>query len=238
MSPTGRALRAAVPFALVPALVVGLIVGLIAGAIAGVVVFVVIAVALAGWARFAGDRLVSSRLRGRHAEPATDARLCNLVEGLSITAGLRQPRIVVVDSPGLNAMVAGSSADRAVLAVTTGLLEGLDRIELEAVLAEELVQIRQEEILPETVLVATLGLGRSQVVRADRDVWADRGAVKLTRYPPALAAALEKVEAGGSKVEGIPGYMAHLWLADPGQGGGLRPGRLPVRDRIEALREL
>jgi heat shock protein HtpX len=135
-------------------------------------------------------------------------------------------------------MVAGTSPDRAVLAVTTGLLRELDRIELEAVLAEELVQIRQNEILPATVLVATFGLGRSRVLSSDRDVWADRGAVKLTRYPPALASALEKVESRGSTVSGIPSYMAHLWLAEPGQDPSPRPGRLPVRERIEALREL
>jgi Zn-dependent protease with chaperone function len=238
MSPTARAVRAAVPFAVIPALVVGLVAGLVGGAIAGIVGFVVVGVALAVWVRFAGDRRVAARLRGRDADVRTDARLCNLVEGLSISAGLRQPRTVVVDSPGLNAMVAGSSPGRAVLGVTQGLLDGLDRIELEAVLAEELVQIRQNEILPATVLVATFGIGRSKVVRGDRDVWADRGAVNLTRYPPALASALEKIDARGSIVEGIPAYMAHLWLADPGPVSGPQPGRLPVRDRIEALHEL
>jgi heat shock protein HtpX len=238
MNPTARALWVALPFAVIPAVVIGVLAGVAGGPIVGLLAALAVGAGLASWARFAGDRRVAAHLSGRDADSRNDARLCNLVEGLSISAGLRQPRIVVVDSSGLNAMVAGTSPDRAVLAVTTGLLQELDRMELEAVLAEELVQIRQNEILPATVLVATFGLGRSRVLRSDRDVWADRGAVKLTRYPPALASALEKVESSGSTVSGMPSYMAHLWLAEPGQDPAPRPGRLPVRERIEALREL
>ena len=238
MNPTSRALWAAVPFVVIPALLVGAIAGVAGGPLVGVIVALVVGVAMALWARFAGDGRVASHLRGRDPDPVGDARLCNLVEGLSITAGLRQPRIVIVDSPGLNAMVAGTGPAKAVLAVTTGLLQGLDRIELEAVLAEELVQIRQNEIFPATVLVATFGLGRTKVVRPDHDLWADGGAVKLTRYPPALASALEKIEARGSAVDGVPRYMAHLWLAEPAPSTAAQPGRLPVRERIEALREL
>jgi heat shock protein HtpX len=238
MKPASRALWAAVPFAALPALVAGVLAGLLGGPVAGVVAAVVIGCALALWARFAGDKLVAARLQGREADPRSDARLCNLVEGLSITAGLRQPRTIVVDSPGMNAMVGGTRPRNAVLAVTSGLLRGLDRIELEAVLAEELVQIRHNETFAATVLVATFGVGRSKVVRADHDLWADGGAVKLTRYPPALASALEKVESGGSEVTGVPRYMSHLWLAPPGATSGAQTGRLPVRERIEALREL
>jgi Zn-dependent protease with chaperone function len=110
-------------------------------------------------------------------------------------------------------------------------------MELEAVLAAELVQIRHYETLPGTVAAATFGLGSGAAVPDDRDARADQGAIGLTRYPPALASALEKIEAKGSAVTGQPGYMAPLWLVDPrGQEGGR--GRLPLRERIEALREL
>jgi Zn-dependent protease with chaperone function len=118
------------------------------------------------------------------------------------------------------------------------LLSELDRVELEAVLAEELIQVRRGETLPATVLVATFGLGRAVAVPADRDVAADQAAVALTRYPPALASALEKLDAKGAEVAGQPRYMAHLWLADPGNPPRPGRGRLPLRERIEALREL
>jgi heat shock protein HtpX len=225
-------------FAGVPAVVLGVAVLLAAGPVAGAVVLVVVAVVLGAWARLGGERRVLAALHGRDADPVSDARLWNLAEGLSISAGLRQPRLVVVDSPSLNAMAAGARADRAVVTVTAGLLTELDRIELEAVLAEEFIQIRRQETFPSTVLVATFGLGRTIAVPADRDAQADQAAVALTRYPPALASALEKLDTKGAEVPGQPASMAHLWLADPRPGAISGRGRLATRERIEALREL
>jgi heat shock protein HtpX len=238
VTPHTRAWLVAGLFAAIPAVILGAILLFTAGVVIGLVVLVVVAAALAAWALFAGDRRVLALLHGRDADPVQDARLSNLAEGLSIGAGVRQPRLLVVESPGLNAMAAGTRPDRAVVAVTTGLLQELDRVELEAVLAEELIQIRRQETLPATVLVATFGIGRRLALPADRDAQLDQAAVALTRYPPALASALEKVEAKGAQVTGQPPSMAHLWLADPGPEPVGRRGRLEVRDRIEALREL
>jgi heat shock protein HtpX len=238
VTPRARAAGIAAPFVAVPAVVIGLVVGLAAGVAFGAAALAAVAVVLTVWVRTAGDRRVLARIGGRNADARIDARLCNLVEGLSIGAGVRQPKLRVIDSRGLNAVAAGSSPARAVLGVTTGLLVELDRIELEAVLAEELVQIRRNETRPGTVLAATFGLGRRRAYPPDRDIEADQAAVSLTRYPPALAAALEKIEAKGAEVSGQGSYMALLWLADPGGGEATARGRLPLRDRVEALREL
>jgi heat shock protein HtpX len=238
VTPSQRAFSTAGAFAAVPSVVVGLVLGLTLGLVAGVVSFVVLAAGLVAWARTAGERMVLAQLGGRPADPTADARLCNLVEGLSTGAGVRQPRLVVVESPALNALAAGTSSRNAVLAVTSGLLTELDRIELEAVLAEELWLIRHDEVVPATVLVATFGLGRGWAVPLDRDAMADQGSVALTRYPPALAAALEKIESKGATVAGQPGHLAHLWLADPRPSPPPGRGRLPLSERIEALREL
>lgn len=244
-----RATRTAVAFSLPPAVVLGAVLGLTVGWIAGVVVFVVLAAALGSWALLAGDRLVERRLSGAGARPADavgEARLINLVEGLVTGAGVGLPRLVVVDSPGLNAMIAGSDSRRGVMAVTSGLLAELDRMELEAVVASQLWRLRHGETRPATVLAATFGLGRSLALDTDLDNRTDQGAVSLTRYPPGLAAALEKIDAKGSAVS-TPGWMAHLWLADPrppaGPGAGARGagrdrGRVPLAERVEALREL
>lgn len=240
-SPASRALRTVAPLAAAPAIVLGVVFVFAVGWIAGVIAFVVVGAAASSWVRFAGDHLVASRLRAlgaREADPVGDARLCNLVEGLSAAAGVRQPRLLVLDSPGLNLMVAGSGPRRTVLAVTSSLLAELDRIELEAVLAEELYVLRHGEAAPATVLVATFGIGLSIMLGADRDAGADQGAVALTRYPPALASALEKVEAKGAAVAGVPPHMAQLWLADPRPSPPVSRSRLPLQDRIEALREL
>ncbi|MGH9114756.1 MAG: M48 family metalloprotease, partial [Acidimicrobiales bacterium] len=237
VTPKTRATVVVALFAGPPAVVLGVIGYLVEGIAAGVVVFVVVAAVMACSAWFGGGRRVASIVRGRPADPARDARLCNLVEGLAIGAGVRQPRLRVVDSPGLNALAAGSSQGRAMIAVTTGLLAELGRVELEAVLAEELMQIRRDEALPATVLAATFGVGRSFALRPDHDAEADRGAVALTRYPPALAAALEKIDSKGAEVAGMPAGLAHLWLADPTGSPNAR-GRLALHERIEALREL
>ncbi|MGH9055882.1 MAG: M48 family metalloprotease [Acidimicrobiales bacterium] len=237
VNPKTRATAVVALFAGPPAVVLGAIGYLADGIAVGIVVFVVVGAVMAASARFGGERRVASVVKGRPADPVRDARLCNLVEGLTIGAGVRQPRLRVVDSAGLNALAAGSSKGRAMIAVTTGLLAELDRVELEAVLAEELVQIRHDETLPATVLAATLGIGRGLALRPDHDAEADRGAVALTRYPPALAAALEKIDSKGAAVAGIPAGLAHLWLADP-TGSPTTRGRLALHERIEALREL
>jgi heat shock protein HtpX len=238
MTPQTRAKLVVALFAAIPALVLGAIAFAVAGAIVGIVVLAAVAVILGAWARLAGDRRVLGAVGGHQADPVGDARLWNLAEGLSISAGLRQPRLLVIDSPGLNAVAAGTRADRAIVGVTSGLLAELDRIELEAVLAEELMQIRHHQTTPATVVAATFGFGRSLVRRADQDAYADQAAVALTRYPPALASALEKLEAKGAEVADQPAWVAHLWLADPRPGVASSRGRLPLRDRIEALREL
>ncbi|HVA74934.1 MAG TPA: hypothetical protein VNF71_10265 [Acidimicrobiales bacterium] len=241
MTSDARAARIAAIFALPPAIAAGVIAWVVGGAVAAVIVFVVLAVALAAWARYAGERAVDRGLRqlgSRPADPVADARLCNLVDGLSMSAGLAPPRLEVVDSDGLNALAAGGRSGRGVLAVTTGLLRGLELIELEAAVAEMLVQIRRGEVVPATMTVATFGLGRSLAVPRERDALADQAGVTLTRYPPALAAALEKLEEKGTEVPGSPASMAHLWLADPRRNDHRDAGRLPLRERIEALREL
>jgi heat shock protein HtpX len=238
VNPQSRAALVVALFAAGPAVVLGVIALVVAGPVAGVVVLFVVGVALAAWARFAGDRRVLAAVGGRDADPVSDARLWNLAEGLSINAGLRQPRLRVIDSPGLNAMAAGTRADRAIVGVTSGLLAELDRIELEAVLAEELIQIRYHETLPATVVAATFGVGRVIALRPDADADADQAAVALTRYPPALASALEKLKAKGADVAGQPATLAHLWLADPRSGAAPGRGRLTIGERVEALREL
>jgi heat shock protein HtpX len=238
MKPQTRTTLLVTLFAAVPAIVLGLIVWAVAGPVAGVVVLVVVGVALAAWARLGGDRRVRAAIGGREADPVTDARLLNLAEGLSISAGLRQPQLRVIDSPSLNAMASGIRADRAIVGVTSGLLTELDRMELEAVLAEEFIQIRHHQTMPATVVAATFGLGRFIAFGADRDADADQAAVALTRYPPALASALEKLEAKGTEVAGQPASLAHLWLADPRPEATPGRGRLTLRERIEALREL
>ena len=80
---------------------------------------------------------------GPARRPEEYRRLHNLVEGLCIAGGLPKPRLYVVDDPAPNAFATGRNPKHAAIAVTTGLLEKMNRVELEGVLAHELSHIQQ-----------------------------------------------------------------------------------------------
>lgn len=103
------------------------------------------------------DKLVLSMT---HARPVTRAEfpdLWNVVENLSITAGLPMPKVYVVDDPAPNAFATGRNAEHAVVCATTGLLSILDRTELEGVMAHELSHIGNKDMLVMTVAVVLAG---------------------------------------------------------------------------------
>lgn len=95
-----------------------------------------------------------------HAKPATRERyfdLYTVTENLSIAAGLPMPKLYVIDDPAPNAFATGRNEKHAAVAVTTGLLERLDRTELEGVIAHELAHIGNDDILLSTVIVVLAG---------------------------------------------------------------------------------
>lgn len=103
------------------------------------------------------DKLV---LRMTNARPVTKAEapeLYNIVENLSITAGLPMPKVYVVDDPSPNAFATGRNPEHAVVAATTGLLAILDRNELEGVMAHELAHVGNRDMLVMTVAVVLAG---------------------------------------------------------------------------------
>jgi heat shock protein HtpX len=103
------------------------------------------------------DKIV---LRMTHAKPATREEfpeLWNIVENLSITAGLPMPKVYVVEDSAPNAFATGRDPEHAVVAATTGLLQTLDRTELEGVIAHELSHIGNRDMLVMTVAVVLAG---------------------------------------------------------------------------------
>lgn len=105
------------------------------------------------------DRLVLSMA---NAEPVKSREeypeLWNILENLSITAGLPMPKLYVINDPAPNAFATGRNKDHAVVAVTTGLLPLLSKSELEGVLAHELAHIGNRDILLQTVVVVFAGM--------------------------------------------------------------------------------
>ncbi len=83
--------------------------------------------------------------------------LHNIVENLSITAGIPKPRVYIINDSAPNAFATGRDKDHSAIAVTTGLLQILNRTELEGVIAHELSHIGNRDILVSTVAVVLAG---------------------------------------------------------------------------------
>ena len=99
-----------------------------------------------------GDESRQARAGGRLQ------RLHNLVEGLCIGAGIPKPRLYVIDDESPNAFSTGRNPQHSAVAVTSGLLEKMNRVELEGVLAHELSHIRNYDILVSTLAVTMVGM--------------------------------------------------------------------------------
>jgi heat shock protein HtpX len=264
----------------------------------GFVVALVVVGAGSVLAWWKSDAVALAMSHARPTTPESHPRLHNLVEGLCIAAGLPKPRVYVVDDPAPNAFATGRNPAHAAVAVTTGLLEKLNRIELEGVLAHELSHVRNYDTLVSTLAVTLVGaialladfslrflwwggprhrddsraggpgpaaalavfgfvllLATPVVARLmqlsvsrRREALADFSGVTLTRYPPGLIAALEKLEADGTVVHSSSRATAHLWLESPlartpAEGRLAWLNRLfethpPLEERIQALKEL
>ena len=125
--------------------------------VAIVPIAIAIAIAMAWTSYFASDRIALAASRAKPADGPEYARYHNLVEGLCIAAGLPKPRLYVVDDPAPNAFATGRNPKHAAVAVTTGLLETMNRVELEGVLAHELSHVRNYDILVTTIAVTAVG---------------------------------------------------------------------------------
>ncbi len=103
------------------------------------------------------DKIVVSMAGAKPASEAEYPDLHNMVENLAITAGLPKPKIYIIQDPAPNAFATGRNANHAVVAVTTGLLQMMNRTELEGVLAHELSHIGNKDMLVSTVAVVLVG---------------------------------------------------------------------------------
>lgn len=103
------------------------------------------------------DKIVLKMARAIPVERKNAPELYNIVENLSITAGLPMPKIYLISESQPNAFATGRNPKHAVVAVTEGLLEKLDRSELEGVLAHELSHVGNRDMLLGAVIVVLVG---------------------------------------------------------------------------------
>lgn len=104
------------------------------------------------------DKIVLAMSRARPIKKEDNPELYRLVENLCITAGLPLPKIYVIRESQPNAFATGRDPKHAVVAVTQGLLERLERSELEGVIAHELSHIGNRDALLQTIVVVLVGV--------------------------------------------------------------------------------
>ena len=256
-----------------------------------VIVFLIVGTwTLMSWYR--SDRIALAVARAKPVDHDSAPQLINVVEGLSIAAGIPMPRVYVIDDPAPNAFATGRNPEHAAIAATTGLLERMDRAELEGVIGHELSHITNRDTLVATLAVTLVGAivlisdvtlrmlffggGRRRgrrdggggpvavlalvglvflvlaplvalllqaAISRRRESLADVSAVTLTRYPPGLISALEKLKEDTTVVHARSNAMAHLWIESPLDREKRGLSRLfdthpPLEERIAILKNL
>ncbi len=236
--------RRALILCLAPGTVLGIVLGLVLLAagqplVAPLVLVGSVAVVTALlWRR--APAIVVRALRARPCEEWEHPRLHNLVDGLCATMGLDRPAVLVVESDVPNTMAVGRDPGSASLVVTSALDRVLGLVELEGVLAHELVHIkRHDTVLAGVAVVVTASWavvrGTSagvetvhRLIGPGREFSADQRAAIVVRYPPGIRSALQTMMESPTPAGGWPpgpGRVAALtrWLwVNP--MAGLSPG--------------
>lgn len=214
------------------------------GGTGGLTIALIVWLILTAISYFSGDKIFLAISGAKKIGPDDHPVLYNIVEEMRIASGMsKMPEVYIMDDPTPNAFATGRSEERSAVAVTAGLLEMLDRDELQGVIAHELGHIRNRDILymmmigvmmGAIVLIADIGIrmlffgGRGRrrtssdsgggaqaimmviaiilmilapiiaqmiyfAISRKREYLADASAAQYTRYPEALARALEKI---------------------------------------------
>jgi len=130
---------------------------LLGGGIAGLIVALLIAGGMSYYSYLYGDRLVLRASRARPVTHEEEPRLHNIVEGLALAAGLPKPTIYVVPEAAPNAYATGRDPEHSSIAVTQGLLDTMNRVELEGVIGHEMSHVKDRDILLGTVVATLVG---------------------------------------------------------------------------------
>ena len=124
----------------------------------GLVIALAIAMGTAAVGYYSSDKIVLTISRARPVSKDEFPYLYNVVEGLTIAAGIPPPRCYVIDDTAPNAFATGRNPKHSVIVVTTGLLEKLSRVELEGVVAHEMSHIKNYDVLLQTLTVVMVGI--------------------------------------------------------------------------------
>jgi len=133
------------------------------------VIAIVIAIGQSLIGYYSGDKIVLMTSGAKEIKKTDSPQLWNAVENLTITAGLPMPRVYIIQDGAPNAFATGRDPEHASVAVTTGLLERLNKSELEGVIAHEMSHVGNRDILVMTIvaiLVSVIALVSDIFIRA------------------------------------------------------------------------
>ena len=252
-----------------------------------IVCLVVVVYSLIGY--YSGDNMILTMSGARPVTKKEYPYLVNAVEGLVVAAGLKTvPKIYVINDSALNAFATGRDPEHSSITVTTGLLEKMNRQELEGVIAHEMSHIQNYDIrmmMLSAVLVGAIVLISDFMLRSflwgnksdredrgsgiiiiiailsailapifaqliklavsrGREYLADANGAALTRYPPGLAGALEKIKNDPDPlVDNANRATAHLFISNPfrkttANFASLFSTHPPIEERIKRLRAM
>ncbi|MDZ5663853.1 zinc metalloprotease HtpX [Nocardioides sp. S-58] len=162
---SGLTARMTLTMFLLGALFVGLVVGLIYAVGPGYApVVAIIAIGMAFYQWWSSDKVAMRAMRAREVAPEEAPELHGMIDRLCALADMPKPRVGISDMALANAFATGRSPDRAVVCVTTGILQTLDAEELEAVLAHELSHVAHRDVLVMTV-ASSAGIAAGLLMR-------------------------------------------------------------------------
>ncbi len=127
-------------------------------AIASLIIFGTVAIFLAWNSYNNSESIIVNSMNLIPADKKRYRRLYDLVEGLTIAADIPMPKLYIINSPNINAFAAGKDPQHAIIGVTKGALERLDRDELEGVLAHEISHIKNRDTLLMTIVATFVGI--------------------------------------------------------------------------------
>jgi len=236
------------------------------------------------------DKIVLKISKAKEVPFQANTYLHNLVDNLCIATGLPKPKIYMIDDTAMNAFATGRDPEHGVLCFTSGIVDKLEKSELEGVIAHELSHIQNYDIRLMSIvsiLVGTVTLmadwftrgalyggrrrsssssGGSQLtgiiflvgivfllispliaalikaaVSKKREYLADSSAALITRYPKALANALEKLSQDHEILEAANGATAHMYISNPLKNKFLSQlfnTHPPIEERIKRLESM
>ena len=156
--------------------------------------------------------------------------LLDVAREMAVAARLLEPQVYLIDDPAPNALAVGRNPHDSVICVTRGLVNGMDREELQGVIAHEMAHIRSYDAWLATLVTATrlgrigsfpaslyqtLTRGTGVLLSRESEYLADGAAVEFTRNPTALIRALQQIEKTAAPLKHASPAVAPLFIADP-----------------------